>query len=271
MVGHPGRPRVRLDYDMVGAATAAVPSRTGLDNSVGGRRLAIVPSMLEADFGRLAEEVRALDEAGADRLQFDVMDGHFVPALTHGPAVLRSVRTETDLPFEAHLMIDRPEDSWRLYAEAGADVIIVHAETTPHLHLLLSDIRAAGRRAGVALNPATPLESIVDVVDLLDLLLVMTVNPGRGGQALIPAMIGKVARARQLLDRAASPADLEIDGGLTVATTPDLVRNGANVLIAGSAIHRHGAGRAAAIAGLRAAARSALSAPDRPQRGARDA
>ncbi len=158
-------------------------------------RLAIVPSMLEVDFARLAEEVAALDRAGADRLQWDVMDGRFVPRLTHGPDIVRSVRASTDLPFEAHLMVEHPENLWRSFAEAGADLVIVHAEATPHLHLLLADIRQSGCGAGVAINPATPLAVVAHVLDLLDLLLVMTVNPGRGGQAFIDTTLDKVEEA----------------------------------------------------------------------------
>jgi ribulose-phosphate 3-epimerase len=217
-------------------------------------RPAIVPSMLDVDFARLAEEVVDLDRAGADRLQWDVMDGRFVPRLTHGPDMLRSARDVTSLPFEAHLMIDHPENLWSSFVEAGADIVIVHAETTRHLHLLLGDIRRSGARAGVALNPATPLSAIAHVVDLLDLVLVMTVNPGHGGQAFIRSMLAKVAEARAFLDAAGSPADLEVDGGVSAATAGELVRSGVSVLVAGSAVHRHPGGRAAAIRELREAA-----------------
>ncbi len=218
-------------------------------------RPAIVPSMLDVDFSRLGEEVADLERAGADRLQWDVMDGSFVPRLTHGPDALRSVRAMTSLPFEAHLMVDRPESLWRGFAEAGADIIIVHAETARHLHLLLGDIRRSGARTGVAVNPATPLSAIAHVLDLVDLVLVMTVNPGQGGQAFIGSMLLKVAEARALLDAVQSPADLEVDGGVSAAAAGDLVRYGATVLVAGSAVHRHPAGRAAAIRELRDAGR----------------
>ncbi len=214
-------------------------------------RLAIVPSMLDVDFARLGEEVAALAEAGADRLQWDVMDGHFVPRLTHGPDIVRSVRGLTDLPFEAHLMVDHPEGLWRSFADAGADVLIVHAETTRHLHMILGEIRAAGHMAGVALNPSTPIEAILNVIDLVDLLLIMTVNPGWGGQTFIPTMLHKVGEARALLDRVGSAADIEVDGGVSAEVAGDLVRHGATALVAGSAVHRHPAGRASAIQAIR--------------------
>lgn len=226
-------------------------------------RLAIVPSMLDVDLAHLAEEIAALQQAGADRLQWDVMDGQFVPRLTHGPDMVKNVRACTDLPFEAHLMVERPERLWRSFAEAGADLVIVHAEATPHLHLLLADIRKSGCSAGLAINPATPLAVVGHVVDLLDLLLVMTVNPGRGGQALIATTLDKVEEARRLLDRAKSEADLEVDGGVSAAVASELARRGANVLVAGSAIHRHPGGRAAAIQELRQAAETGQLGPGR--------
>lgn len=226
------------------------------------RALAIVPSMLDVDFAHLAAEAAELEAAGADRLQWDVMDGHFVPKLTHGADLLARTRAYSRLPFEAHLMVDRPENQWQSLAEAGADLLIVHAETTAHLHLLLSDIRESGRATGVAVNPATPLVSVAHVLDLLDLLLIMTVNPGRGGQAFIHSTLDKVTEARRLLDRAGSAADLEVDGGVSVALAPELVRRGANVLVAGSAVHRHPCGRAAAISELRQAAKQGLTGTD---------
>jgi len=217
-------------------------------------RLAIVPSMLEADCARLAEEAVELEAAGADRLQWDIMDGHFVPRLTHGADILARVRPYTKLPFEAHLMVDQPAPLWQSFADAGADLIIVHAEATRHLHLLLADIRRSGCAVGVAINPATPVGMLAHVLDLLDLLLIMTVNPGRGGQALIHSTLGKVEEARRLLERAQSSADLEVDGGVSASVAAELSRRGANVLVAGSAIHRHPQGRAAAIVELRQAA-----------------
>ncbi len=226
---------------------------------IGRGSVAIVPSLLDVDFGRLGDEVMALEQAGADRLQWDVMDGHFVPRLTHGPDVVRSVRGLTDLPFEAHLMVERPELVWPSFADAGADLLIIHAETTPHLHRVLADIRSAGCAAGVALNPSTSLEAVRHVTDLIDLLLIMTVNPGAGGQAFISAMLDKVGAARALLDGAGSSADIEVDGGVSSEVVGDLVHNGATVLVAGSAVHRHPSGRAVAIRGLRDAASAATA------------
>jgi ribulose-phosphate 3-epimerase len=222
-------------------------------------RTLIVPSMLDADFSRLGDEVAELDRAGADRLHWDVMDGHFVPRLTHGADILRSVRTSAATPFEAHLMIDHPEAVWERFVEAGAELIIVHVETTRHLHLLLNDIRRSGARAGAAVDPGTPLSMIENIVDLLDLLLVMTVEPGRGGQAFIGTMVDKVAAARRLLDERGSRAKLEVDGGVSAATAAGLVRAGATTLVMGSAIHRNPEGRAAAVNELRRVVQTAVT------------
>lgn len=237
----------RLD----GVTSIDAPVRRPTETRSQDTRLAIVPSLLDVDFARLGDEVVALAGAGADRLQWDVMDGRFVPRLTHGPDLVRSVRGLTDLPFEAHLMVEHPERIWRSFADAGADLLIVHAETTRHLHLVLGDIKAAGHQAGVALNPSTPIEIVRNVVDLVDLILIMTVNPGWGGQSFIPTMLPKVGEARALLDRAGSSADIEVDGGVTAEVAGELVRQGATVLVAGSAVHRHPAGRAIAIQAIR--------------------
>ncbi|MEA2646714.1 MAG: ribulose-phosphate 3-epimerase [Chloroflexota bacterium] len=214
--------------------------------------------MLDADQGRLAEELADLEAAGADRVQWDIMDGSFVPRITHGADQVAAVRGGSGLPFEAHLMVDRPEAQWQAFAEAGCDVVIVHAEATRHLHLLLQDIRAAGKAAGVALNPATPFETIAAALDLADLVLVMTVNPGRGGQAFIPTMTDKVAEARAEIRRRGLAVDVEVDGGISVKTAAAVAGAGANLLVAGSAVHRHPDGRRAAIAEIRAAAAAAF-------------
>jgi ribulose-phosphate 3-epimerase len=234
---------------------------TAVGDAPGARRLAVVPSMLDVDLARLGEELDLLVAAGADRVQWDVMDGRFVPRLTHGPDLMRSVRARATLPFEAHLMIEQPERHWASFVDAGADVVIVHAETTVHLHRLLAEIRSSGAGAGVALNPSTPLDAIRHVVDLVDLVLVMTVNPGWGGQAFIPSMLGKVRAARELLDAAASAADLEVDGGVSAAVAGDVVAHGANLLVAGSAVHRHPGGPAAAIDEIREAALASRALP----------
>jgi ribulose-phosphate 3-epimerase len=244
------RPRMSA---VMGLANAPCDERPAL------RPVALVPSMLDVDLARLGDEVDSLAAAGADRLQWDVMDGRFVPRLTHGPDLLRSVRSRTALPFEAHLMIEQPERHWASFVDAGANVVIVHAETTVHLHRLLAEIRAAGAAAGVALNPSTPLDVVRHVIDLVDLVLVMTVNPGWGGQSFIRTMLDKVRQARDLLDRAGSAADIEVDGGVSPAVAGDLVAHGANLLVAGSAVHRHPGGREAAIGELRAAALAARS------------
>ncbi|MFN2463003.1 MAG: ribulose-phosphate 3-epimerase [Candidatus Dormibacteria bacterium] len=213
--------------------------------------LQVVPSMLDVDQGHVAAALADLEAAGADRVQWDVMDGSFVPRITHGPGVIAGLRPDSKLPFEAHLMIDNPERHWRAFAEAGCEVIIVHAEATRHLHLLLQQLRAAGVRAGVALNPATPLEMVADALDLVDHLLVMTVNPGAGGQQFIASMLPKVRAARELVDGSGLPIDIEVDGGVSRATAPQAAQAGANLLVAGSAVEGHPEGRRRAIEEIR--------------------
>ncbi|MFV0524074.1 MAG: ribulose-phosphate 3-epimerase [Acidimicrobiales bacterium] len=211
----------------------------------------IVPSVLPADFARLGEECQRLVAAGVDRIQFDVMDGRFVPNLTFGPDVIASVRDEVTVPFEAHLMIEEPDALLPRFVEAGCELIIVHAETCVHLHRTLSAIHDLGAEAAVALNPHTPLEVVTNVVDLLDMLLVMTVNPGFGGQAYIATMEPKVAMARALLDTADHWIDLEVDGGISAGTVTGAAEAGANVLVAGSALFNHRSGLTAAVTELR--------------------
>src|SRR6202171_3855150 len=214
--------------------------------------LQVVPSMLDVDQAHLADELADLEAAGADRVQWDIMDGSFVPRITHGADPIKAVRKNSRLPFEAHLMVDRPEAQWPAFADAGCDVVIVHAEATRHLHLLLQDIRAAGLRAGVAINPATPLSAVIDVLDLVDHLLVMTVNAGCGGQNFITAMLAKVSEARELIDDEKLVIDLEVDGGVSAETAPMVAEAGANLLVAGSAVNRHAEGRRRAIDEIRA-------------------
>lgn len=214
----------------------------------------IVASVLPADFARLGEECQELEKAGVDRIQWDLMDGQFVPNLTFGPDVIAAARPRVALPFEAHLMTLNPGAWTGHLVRAGCELIIVHAEACPHLHRTLTAIQEAGARAGVALNPATPLDEIVHVLDLIDLLLVMTVNPGFGGQRYIAGMEPKIAAARRIIDSARHPIDLEVDGGIGPATAAGAVAAGADVLCAGSALFSHPAGRGAAVTQLRAAA-----------------
>ena len=219
----------------------------------------IAPSILASDFGRLADQVVEAEEAGVDWIHVDVMDGHFVPNITIGPAITEAVRRATRLPVDVHLMIEAPDRYIQAFADAGADYLTVHQETCPHLHRTIQRIRVAGLRPGVAVNPATPVESVAAILPDIDLLLVMSVNPGFGGQAFIPSALGRLARARELLDACGGEdTALEVDGGIDATTAPGVAGAGADVLVAGSAIYGHPQGVAAGVSAIRDAVETAV-------------
>ena len=223
------------------------------------RPIQIAPSVLPADFSKLGEEVAALEAAGVDLIQWDVMDGQFVPNLTFGPDVIASARSHISVPFEAHLMVYTPDVMAKQYIDAGCSRLIVHAEACTHLHRTLGNINSLGANAAVALNPATPASAIAHVLDLVDLVLVMTVNPGFGGQAYIATMEPKIAEIRAMIDDAglADTVDVEVDGGIGPATIAGAASAGANVLIAGSALYKDPEGLEHAVTDLRSRAEAA--------------
>lgn len=226
-----------------------VPARTDAANQP-----LIVPSVLPADFARLGDEVRELCEAGVDRIQWDVMDGVFVPNLTFGPEVIGSTRRHSTVGFEAHLMVVNPDELLGRYVDAGCELIIVHAEACTHLHRTLARIRELGARSGVALNPHTPAEVVEHVLPVADLVLAMTVNPGFGGQSYIQSVEPKIARLRRMIDDSGLPVELEVDGGITDRTISGAAAAGADVFISGSWMYAHPDDKAAAVRQLRATA-----------------
>jgi ribulose-phosphate 3-epimerase len=214
----------------------------------------LAPSILAADFARLGEQVREAERAGADRIHVDVMDGHFVPNITMGPVVVKALRPVTRLPLEVHLMIEDPDFYLEAFAEAGADTLLVHVENAVHLHRTVQHVKHLGKRAGVVLNPATPAVMLEEILPDVDEVLVMTVNPGFGGQEFIENMLGKLRRVRAMIDQVKPAVELEVDGGIEPDTAPRAVQAGARVLVAGTAIFRAPGGVAEAMERLRAAA-----------------
>jgi ribulose-phosphate 3-epimerase len=214
-------------------------------------KVKLAPSILSADFARLGEQVAEATKAGADYIHIDVMDGHFVPPITIGAPVVAAIRKWTDLPLDVHLMIESPERQINQFAEAGADIITVHIEVCPKIKQIVSVIKGLGVKVGVSLNPKTPLSAITEILPSLDLVLVMTVNPGYGGQPFIEAMLDKIAKLRAELDRKGLSAELEVDGGINAQVAPKVVKAGARVLVAGAAIFASGQTVKEAIAKLR--------------------
>jgi len=200
------------------------------------KRIKIAPSILSADFAKLGEQVAAASEAGADYIHIDVMDGHFVPNITIGPAVVKAIRPYTSLPLDVHLMIERPPDYIKQFAEAGADIITVHVEGCPHIHRTIQAIKETGKKAGASVNPGTPVDRLEDILPDLDLVLIMTVNPGFGGQKFITNMLNKISTVRETITLLGLETEIEVDGGINTETAAKVVEAGADVLVAGAAV-----------------------------------
>ncbi|UCC60710.1 MAG: ribulose-phosphate 3-epimerase [Dehalococcoidia bacterium] len=219
------------------------------------KKIKIAPSILSADFGRVSEQVHEATEAGADYIHVDIMDGHFVPNITIGPPVVAAIRPHTNLPLDVHLMIEHPEQYIPQFVQAGADIITVHVETCPHLHRMLESIKELGIKAGVTLNPSTHLHAIEEVLPIADLVLVMSVNPGFGGQKFIESSVDKIARLRHMLDEQGLSAELQVDGGINAEIAPRVVKAGATVLVAGAAVFNKRESVSQAISAIREAIR----------------
>jgi len=198
----------------------------------------IAPSILSADFSKLAEDIKRVEVAGADLLHIDIMDGHFVPNLTFGPPVVAAIRNVTTLPFDVHMMVNNPQDLIEPFIKAGADLLTIHVETAPHLHRLVQSIKEKGVKAAVALNPATSLSTVEEILSELDMVLIMTVNPGYGGQKFIPQMLNKITRLKQMIEKRNLTVDIQVDGGINPITAKQVVAAGATILVAGSAIYQ---------------------------------